>query len=260
MSDILVVKIGGSTLGNHDTTLEDVIALQRQGLRPVVVHGGGALISEWLTLHNVPTRFEGGLRVTDSATLRVVVAVLAGLVNKELVIGIGALGGRAFGLSGADGALLRGRIVDDALGFVGEITAVDAPLLLRLMDHGLMPVVAPIAVLEQGGLRTSQLLNVNADTAAGAIAAALSARWLVFLTDVPGVKSREGQVLSALSPQEADRLISAGVIEGGMIPKVKACLQAAATGVTSVIVDGRRAHALRHTISGETVGTVVKGA
>src|SRR4030042_3146667 len=117
MTDILVVKIGGSTLGSHDTTLEDLVTLQRRGLRPLVVHGGGALISEWLSQHSVPTRFERGLRVTDGESLKVVVAVLAGLVNKELVASLGALGGRAVGLSGVDGGLLRARLLDKKLGF-----------------------------------------------------------------------------------------------------------------------------------------------
>ena len=124
MPDTIVVKIGGSTLGAHDTTLEDVVALQRRGLRPVVVHGGGALISEWLKLHGVPTRFERGLRVTDERTLEVVVAVLAGLVNKQLVAALTAAGGNAVGLSGADGGLLKARQLDEKLGFVGEVAEV----------------------------------------------------------------------------------------------------------------------------------------
>src|SRR3990172_7211195 len=121
MPDTIVIKIGGSTLGARDTTLADIVALQRRGLRPVVVHGGGALISEWLKLHGVPTRFERGLRVTDAGTLEVVVAVLAGLVNKQLVAALTAAGGNAVGLSGADGGLLKARQLDEKLGFVGEV-------------------------------------------------------------------------------------------------------------------------------------------
>src|SRR3990172_1938660 len=133
MPDVLVAKIGGSTLGSHDTTLEDLVALQRRGLRPVVVHGGGALISEWLSRHNVPTRFERGLRVTDGESLKVVVAVLAGLVNKQLVASLSALGGRAVGLSGADGGMLQCRLADEDIGFVGEIVAVDPGPLVRVL-------------------------------------------------------------------------------------------------------------------------------
>ena len=258
MPDVLVVKIGGSTLGAHDTTLEDVVALQRRGLRPVVVHGGGALISEWLKLHGVPTRFERGLRVTDERTLEVVVAVLAGLVNKQLVAALTAAGGNAAGLSGADGGLLKARQIDEKLGFVGEVAEVDTRPLVDLLDDGFVPVLAPIGVEWRVRLRrtTGQLLNINADTAAGAIAAALSARWLVFLTDVPGIRDEGGETLPALSPPRAEELSAAGVIEGGMIPKVEACLRAAAAGCHSVIADGRRAGALLEAIE-EKTGTVV---
>ena len=224
MTDILVVKIGGSTLGSHDTTLKDLVALQRRGLRPVVVHGGGALISEWMSRHNVPTRFERGLRVTDRESLEVVVAVLAGLVNKELVASLAALGGNAVGLSGADGGLLRARVRDPALGFVGDIVEVDTGPILRLVDDGVVPVVAPVAAEWEGGQPTGQLLNSNADTAAGALAAALGARWLLFLTDVPGVRADGGQAMARISGDEAVQLIESGVVEGGMIPKVEACL------------------------------------
>jgi acetylglutamate kinase len=256
MPDILIAKIGGSTLGSHDTTIADVVALQRRGLRPVVVHGGGALISDWLKALDVPTRFERGLRVTDARTLEVVVAVLAGLVNKQLVAAISAAGGRAVGLSGADGGLLKARVKDAALGFVGEVTGVDARSLLDLVEDGFVPVVAPIALESAGEAPSGQLLNLNADTAAGALAAALSARWLVFLTDVPGIRDATGETLAALTPQRAAALSEAGVIEGGMIPKVEACLQAAATGCRSVIADGRGAGALLAAIEEQT-GTVV---
>jgi acetylglutamate kinase len=257
--EILVVKVGGSTLGSHDTALEDVVYLQKQGLRPVLVHGGGSLISDWLAKHNVPTRFQRGLRVTDAGTLEVVVAVLAGLVNKQMVAAIGALGGRAAGLSGVDGGFLRGRIVDADLGYVGEVTRVDASFLAGFLEGGLVPVVAPVAVLDSDGRLTAQLLNVNADIAAGAIAAALGARWLVFLTDVAGVRGRDGETVGELSGDEAQRLLSAGVVQGGMIPKVEACLAAARAGVSSVIADGRRSHALRDIVEGNVRGTLVKG-
>ena len=256
MSEVLVAKIGGSTLGAHDTTLEDVVALQRRGLRPVVVHGGGALISEWLKAHEVPTRFERGLRVTDERTLEVVVAVLAGLVNKGLVAALAAAGGRAVGLSGADGGLLKARLLDEKLGFVGEVTEVDTRLLLGLLDGGFVPVVAPVAVEWRSEAPTGQLLNINADTAAGAVAEALAARWLVFLTDVPGIRDEDGRTVSALSAAQAATLTGAGVIEGGMIPKVEACLGAAGSGCRSVIADGRRAGALVEAIE-ERTGTVV---
>jgi acetylglutamate kinase len=256
VSETVVVKIGGSTLGCHDTTLADVAELAKRGQRPVVVHGGGALISDWLNRLDVPTRFERGLRVTDAAALDVVVGVLAGVVNKRLVAALAALGVRAVGLSGADGGILRCRIADEALGFVGDVECADGGPVLELLEAGVVPVIAPVGMLYENGRATGQLLNINADTAAGAIAAALSAGWLVFMTDVPGVQA-DGEVLDALGEREAKSLIESGVIEGGMIPKVEACLTAARAGARSVIVDGRQEHLLLGLIDGAVTGTVV---
>ena len=256
MSEIVVAKIGGSTLGGHDTTVLDVVALQRRGLRPVVVHGGGALISDWLSRLGLKARFERGLRVTDAATLEVVVAVLAGLVNKQLVAALAAAGGRAAGLSGADGGLLKAWRADESLGFVGEVADVDTRPLLDLLEDGIVPVVAPIALEWGEESPTGQLLNVNADTAAGAIAAALTARSLVFLTDVPGIRDGSGETLHALSAERAEELTGSGVIEGGMLPKVEACLKAAGAGCRSVITDGRAEGALLAAIE-QGKGTVV---
>ncbi|MCH7485064.1 MAG: acetylglutamate kinase [Chloroflexi bacterium] len=256
MTDIIVAKIGGSTLGDHDTTLADVAELARRGVRPVIVHGGGALISEWLERLDVPTKFEKGLRVTDAASLDVVVGVLCGLVNKRLVAALEGHGASAIGLSGADGGLLQASVRDPALGFVGEITAVDPTPVLRIIEAGAVPVIAPVGIEYKDGRATGQLLNINADTAAGAIAAAVGASALAFLTDVPGVKSG-GRVLESLSAAEAHELTGTGVIEGGMIPKVEACLQAAAAGSRAVIVDGREEHALIGVAEGAQAGTRV---
>ena len=256
LGQILVVKIGGSTLGSHDTTLDDLAELQRRGVACVTVHGGGALISDWLERLDVPTRFERGLRVTDAEALRVVVAVLAGLVNKELVASLAGRGAKAVGISGADAGVLRARIGDAALGFVGQIMEVDATPLRHLLAGGLMPVIAPVALEWSDHGPTGQLLNTNADTAAGAIAAALAAGHLFFLTDVPGVKAN-GEVLPMLPAAQVASLVQSGVIEGGMIPKVEACLAAAAAGSESVIVDGREKHALLRAVDGTAHGTVV---
>ncbi|MBI1885005.1 MAG: acetylglutamate kinase, partial [Chloroflexi bacterium] len=249
MPDILVAKIGGSTFGGRDTTLEDVVALHGRGVRPVVVHGGGNLISEWLERHGVATRFHRGLRVTDAETLKVAVAVLAGLVNKEVVAGLEASGGRALGISGADGGLLRARRIPD-LGYVGEIVAVNVEPLLRLLDDGFIPVIAPIAVEWQGQSATGQLLNVNADTVAGELARALGAARLVFLTDVLGVLGGDGRPVGALAAAEAQRLLAEGTVGGGMIPKVQAALSAAAAGIRTLIIDGRAEHALSAALEG----------
>jgi len=257
VSDILVAKIGGSTLGSHDTALADAVALQQRGLRTLIVHGGGAITTDWLDRYGLTTRFQRGLRVTDTDTLKVVAAVMAGVVNKELVASLQALGGRAVGLSGADGGLLRARPIDESLGYVGEVFQVDVAVLKGLVDGGFIPVVAPLALWWEGDKPRGQLLNVNADTAAGAIAAALAARWLVFLTDVPGIRGRDGAFFPRLSSAEAQALTEAGVIDGGMIPKVKACLEASATSVATVIIDGRQEHALLEAIDGQPLGTIV---
>jgi acetylglutamate kinase len=257
MSEIVVAKIGGSTLGSHDTALADVVELQRRGMWPVVVHGGGALISEWLDRHNIATRFEQGLRVTDEESLKVVVAVLAGLVNKEIVAELCSQGTSAIGLSGADGGVLRAQVLDPKLGFVGEITGVEVSPLHSLLDQHIIPVIAPIALNWEGERPSAQLLNINADSAAGAIARALEARWLVFLTDVAGVRIGEGQIADTLPSEDAGPLIEAGVIEGGMIPKVRACLSAADAGSKCLIVDGREEHALLSSVEGTMTGTTI---
>jgi acetylglutamate kinase len=244
---VTVVKIGGSTLGKGDTTIEDLVHLQGRGLPLVVVHGGGDQVSRWLDLLGIETRFVDGLRRTDADALPVVVAVLAGLVNKELVGRINGLGGRATGLSGADASLLRARRYNPNLGFVGEVTSVDAAVLRSLLAAGHMPVIASIALEEGEG---GQLLNVNADTVAGEVARALAARSLVFLTDVPGVLGPDGKMLSHLQASDARSMIDGGIVDGGMIPKVEASLRAAAVGTRALIVDGRRRDALRACLSG----------
>ncbi len=258
-SPIIVVKIGGSTLGSHDTTLEDLVALQREGWRPLVVHGGGAAISEWLNERNAPTRFERGLRVTDRKSLRVVVAVLAGLINKELVAAIQALGGRAIGLSGADGGLIRVRQLDPVLGYVGRIERIDGDLCGELLEQGYLPVVAPLGLLlEDEAPLESRILNINADTVAGEMAFALGARWLVFLTDVPGIAGREGRSLACLSCAEAAALIADDTVSGGMIPKVEACVRACQGDSRTAIIDGRQEHALLAAVQrGELAGTII---
>lgn len=253
----VLVKIGGSTLGQEDTTVEDLVWLQRQGHQAIVVHGGGKAITQWLERLAVPTRFVRGLRVTDEASIGVVVGVLAGLVNKRLVAEVNAAGGRAVGLSGADGVLLA-KIKDRDLGLVGEVTRVDAAPLKALLTAGYLPVIAPIGVLEGAGAATPTLLNINADTAAAEIGAALAADRFVFLTDVPGVLDGSGKVIPRLTAATARELIASGVIVGGMIPKVEACLHALRRVPLAAIVDGRQPHALRDLVAGSPVGTRIE--
>ena len=233
----LVIKIGGSTLGEADTTFRDVAELAKRGEVPVVVHGGGAEASRWLEAMNIPSRFERGLRVTDENVLPVVVAVFAGLVNKRIVAAINAAGASAVGLCGADGRTLECRLADPELGFVGEPVAVHTEAILALHGAGIIPVIGPIGCVPGEG--ADQLVNINADTVAGNIAAALGASRLVFLTDVEGVRGSNSEVIRSLTETQARELIADGTIAGGMIPKVEACLHALALGVPVQVVDGR---------------------
>jgi len=252
---VVVVKIGGSTLGAHDTSLADAVELQRRGVPVVLVHGGGPAISDWLSRLATPTRFVHGLRVTDAATLEVATAVLAGLVNKQLVAELNAAGGRAVGISGADGGLLQAAFEDAELGYVGHLIAVHADLLNVLLRDGFLPLVAPIALLGDGG---PQLMNVNADTVAGELAAALKAESLVFLTDVDGIRGGDGTTLRSIDRAETESLLAAGVIEGGMIPKVQAGLRAGEGGTRVMIVDGRQPHRLIEALESGPPGTRIE--
>lgn len=257
LKDIIVVKIGGSTLGNHDTTLEDLVELQKQGKSLVVVHGGGRVTSEWLGRLGIPTSFVNGLRITDDETLKVVAAALGGLVNKELVVAIQALGGRAMGLSGCDGKLLWASVKGPGLGYVGEVVAVDPTPLNLLLGADYMPVVAPISFGVIEGWTT--LLNVNGDTAAGEIAVALGAERLVFLTDVDGIHDGSRQIVPRLNLAEARDMLTSGVASGGMVPKLEASLKALTATHEVHIIDGRIAHALLDDNAGLPQQTKLRG-
>ena len=247
----LVLKLGGS-VGQDDTLPEDVVELQQAGARVVIVHGGGPLITAWLEKTGIETRFVNGLRYTDEATLEVVRMVLPGLVNGEVVARIGAAGGRAVGLSGADDGLLRARVKDPDLGRVGEVYEVNRRSVDLLLAAGYIVVIAPVALDAEGGF-----LNVNADTVAGEVALALEADRLVFLTDVPGLME-DGRVLSRLTPEQAQPLIARGVVTGGFVPKLQACLRATSGGRAAQIVDGRVPHVvLDALLHAGSVGTIL---
>ncbi len=204
----IVIKIGGSTLGSHDTTIEDLVTLQKAGMSIVVVHGGASEVTDWLTRLNIRTTFVNGLRVTDLETLKVVTAVLGGLVNKELVSAIWRHGGRAVGLSGADGNLIQGRNKTPVLGLTGEELKVDISLLKILLKEGYIPVIAPICLgLYNNSKSETNLINVNGDTTAAEIAAAMGAERLVFLTDVPGIYDSSKKLIKKLNRQQASHLV-----------------------------------------------------
>ncbi len=254
----IVVKLGGAILGSHDTTIEDAVELQRRGESLVMVHGGGKLITEWLTRQGISSRFVQGERVTDRATLEVVISVLAGLVNKEIVAAINGGGGRAVGISGVDGAFVQGRIKGSELGYIGSVVKIDPTLVESLLQSGYIPVVAPIGLLSGDKPDEAiRMLNINADTVAGEVAAAIGAARLIFLTDVAGICDQSGRLLPRLSPGEAEALLASGVASGGMIPKIKACLIALSSTSTTSIIDGRQPHALLREIEEGGRGTTI---
>jgi len=249
----LVIKLGGSALDSQLEALEDIVWLRGLGAQPVLVHGGGPEINGWLKRLGIQSRFEQGLRVTDSETLEVVRMVLVGKVNGDLVRQVGRLGGRAVGLSGLDGQLLRARQISPELGLVGAVTEVAPGLVAVLSAAGFIPVVAPIALDE-----SDEPLNVNADDAAADLARGLHAAKLLYLSDVPGILDRDSQLLSELTRQEVQALLEEGTISGGMVPKARACLRALDTTERVHIVDGREPHVLiRELLTHEGAGTMI---
>jgi acetylglutamate kinase len=251
-----VVKYGGHAMGSTEVARDfarDVVLLKQVGINPVVVHGGGPQIKAMLDRLKIQSSFVEGLRVTDAATVEIVEMVLAGSINKQIVGAIHAAGGRAVGLSGKDARLIEARklartrrdpgsnieqVLD--LGFVGEPMAVNADVLTAFAGTAMIPVIAPI-----GGGADGETYNINADTAAGAIAAALRARKLILLTDVPGVLDRDGRLISELTAERARGLIADGTASGGMIPKLETCLTAVEGGVEAAhVLDGRLPHVL----------------
>jgi acetylglutamate kinase len=254
----IVVKYGGHAMGAGGATFaQDVVLLSRVRANPIVVHGGGPQINRMLERLGIKSNFVNGLRVTDAETMEVVEMVLAGTINKQLVAAINAAGGCAIGLTGKDGNLLEAKKLGGEvdLGFVGEPTRVDAGVLDGFRKAEMIPVVAPIGVGRHG-----ETYNINADTVAGAVAAAAKASRFLLLTDVPGVLDKDKRLIPELTAAEARRLIADGTISGGMIPKVETCLAAVDGGVeAAVIVDGRMPHAILLELFTEGAGTLIRG-
>ncbi len=238
----VVIKFGGNAMGNDEdmaSFARDIVLMRQVGVNPVVVHGGGPMINEMLARLNIESRFENGKRVTDEAVVEVVEMVLSGRVNKRIVQAINAEGGKAVGLSGKDANLMICDQADPALGFVGQPANMDPSILRTLFEDETIPVIAPL-----GAGRDGETYNVNGDTAAGAIAAALEADRLLLLTDVEGVKNAEGAVLTELSAGQIRDLTADGTIAGGMIPKTETALAAIEGGVRAVVIlDGRAPNA-----------------
>ncbi|GAB6277483.1 MAG: acetylglutamate kinase [Rectinema sp.] len=263
---IIVIKYGGAAMineGVRQTVIQDLILMQQVGMKPVLVHGGGPEIDRMLKKFNKETVSVEGLRYTDDETMEIVQMVLAGKVNKDLVELFSRTGGKAVGICGSDGGLFmakRLRKNGQDLGLVGDIQAVNTEMVRVLLDNGIIPVVASIALRsdEEGGF-----YNVNADTAAGALAIALKAEKLILLTDVPGVmedKTDLGTLIREMDVQMAKTLMKKGVIKAGMIPKVEGCLEAIAQGVSAAhIVDGRSPHSLLVELFTDTgMGTMIR--
>lgn len=236
---VVVVKFGGNAMGDEDAMAEfarDIVLMRQVGVNPVVVHGGGPMINDLLKRLGIQSEFVRGKRVTDKATVEVVEMVLTGLVNKRIVQAIMDEGGRAVGLSGKDDDLMVCEADDPELGFVGKPVEMNVQVLRDLFKAGIIPVVAPVAT----GMNPNETFNVNGDTAAGAIAGALKADRLLLLTDVAGVKNREGEIVTQMTPDEVRAMIADGTISGGMIPKTETALAAVEEGVRAVVIlDGR---------------------
>lgn len=262
----ILVKYGGHAMGaagsdngGGDTFASDIAFLKQVGIHPIVVHGGGPQINQMLQRLGIKSSFVNGLRVTDQATLEVVEMVLSGTINKQLAAAINAAGGRAVGISGKDGGLIRARKLtrNGELGFVGEPEEIDSRVLDTFRQSDIIPVIAPLGVDARGAT-----YNINADTVAGAIAAAVRAARFLLLTDVPGVLNGAAQLVPELTAAEARSLIASGVVSGGMTPKVETCLDAVAGGVeAAVIVDGRVPHAILLELFTEGgAGTLIRGS
>ncbi len=265
-----VIKFGGHAMGEEDLTdffAQDIVLLKQVGIHPVVVHGGGPQISQMLDRLKIKSSFVEGLRVTDRATVEIVEMVLSGSINKQIAMAITHAGGRAIGLSGKDGDLIEARklkrkvrdpesnierVLD--LGFVGEPVRINAELLQTLARSEVIPVVAPIGTDAKGAT-----YNINADTVAGAIAGALKASKLVLLTDVEGVLDKRKQLIKALTPRAAAKLLKDRTATGGMIPKLETCLAAVASGAQAAhILDGRIPHVLLlEVFTAHGIGTMI---
>jgi len=265
-----VIKYGGHAMGDErlaEQFASDIVLLKQVGINPVIVHGGGPQIGEMLRQLKIESEFIDGLRVTDKRTVEIVEMVLAGSINKEVVTAINDAGGTAVGISGKDGNLIRARklkhkrktdsniekVVD--LGFVGEPQAINTKVLDTLAGSHMIPVIAPLGIGENG-----TTYNINADTAAGAIAAATNAKRLLLLTDIRGVLDKSDNLVTGLTVDKARALMKDGTISGGMIPKLETCIDAVEDGVEAVVIlDGRVPHAvLLELFTEHGVGTLVK--
>ena len=255
---IIVIKLGGHAMGSDEamqTFARDVVLMRQVGINPVIINGGGPMINQMLEKLNIKSKFVDGKRVTDEATMEIVEMVLSGNVNKRIVQAINDQGGSAVGLSGKDANLILCEQADSQLGLVGNPTKIDPMVLQTLFSNDMIPVIAPLGAGQNG-----ETYNINGDTVAGAIAAALTADRLLLLTDVEGVKNSEGDVIPELNTDQIKELIASGTIAGGMIPKTQTALSAIEGGVLAVVIlDGRAPNAcLLELFTKKGAGTIIR--
>ncbi|ACZ62157.1 acetylglutamate kinase [Dehalococcoides mccartyi] len=259
-NQIAVIKLGGSVLNSKDTSLKDIATLKQMGLKPVLIHGGASTVSAWSAKLGLETRLVNGERVTDETTLDVVAAILAGLVNKEIVAALLDMGIQAAGISGVDAATVTGQMRATETGYLGDVIKINTELITTLLDANITPVISPVSFHQTNRPSGSRrILNINGDPVAGEIAAALQAERLVFMTDVPAVKGKNGEALGEISADHAAELLSSGTASGGMIPKLRSCLKATLAGCSACIIDGRKPHMLVREFTEGNCGTTVIG-
>ncbi|MBA67001.1 MAG: acetylglutamate kinase [Chloroflexi bacterium] len=254
MKEIVVIKLGGSTLSEMDNNLKEIADLHISGIPVVIVHGGGALISEWMNKLEIKTDFIDGLRVTDENSIQIVTSILGGLVNKTLVASIINKNCKAIGLSGIDDNIFTAKFLDQTHGYVGNIINTNSEFIELLLNKEYLPVIAPIAINNE--LIDPPLLNINGDIAASALAVSLQADKLIFLTDVDGVLDENSKLISTLNTAQSKSLISNGTAKSGMIPKINSCIDAVESNVESFIINGTKYGNLTSIIkNSESVGT-----
>lgn len=260
--EVLVIKYGGNAMTDPNLkklVMNDILLLSTVGIKVVLVHGGGPEINQMLSKTNKESKFLNGLRVTDDETMDIVQMVLAGKTNKDLVNLIGSVGGKAIGLSGVDGKLIMAKKLNEELGNVGDVTSINSQIIYDVMDKGYIPIISTIACDDDGNV-----YNINADTAASAIAGALKAKALITMTDIKGLMrdvKDENSLIPEVKVSEVKALIKEGIISGGMIPKIDSCVEAIRQGVEKVfIIDGRLPHSiLIEVLTNAGVGTMFKG-
>ncbi|MBC63738.1 MAG: acetylglutamate kinase [Chloroflexi bacterium] len=253
----IVIKIGGSTLGKNDSSLSDIIKLSKEDISPIIIHGGGKEINKWIAKQGIHPEFINGLRRTDKDTRDVAASVLSGLINNTIVSEIQILRGNATGLSGISNSLFECKLLSEELGYVGEIIKVNSEIIKNIINSDSIPVIAPLGINIYSKQTDDNILNINADTAASFISNNMRSEKIIFLTDVEGVLDHNKRLISKMTKSQATELLKSGIISGGMIPKIEACLNGIQNGGSAHIIDGRDPGALLQCIENKIIGTKI---